>query len=248
MAWFRVDDGFANSRQILSIPRRYRTQAAGLWVLAGTWSAKELTDGFIPEYLLEELASSPAIAAHLIRAGLWEKAENGYQLIGWAKYQFTKDQVLTRRTEEAERKRRARESKRKTRDQQQQSNVRDVSRADTMRSPHDVRPVSALPDPTRPDPNQLLITSSGELTSVAGPEPPRQCPKHITTPNPPPCGGCGDARKNHDAWTARTEQARDAMKAQRRHAIDNCDICDDSGLIDTGDTVTRCNHQALTSA
>lgn len=248
MAWFRVDDGFANSRQILSIPRRYRTQAAGLWVLSGTWSAKELTDGFIPDYLLDELASSPAIAAHLVRAGLWEKAENGYQLIGWAKYQFTKEQITTRRSEEAERKRRAREAKRKPRDQQEQVDVRKVSHADTMRSPHDVRPVSDIPDPTRPDPSPLLLTSGGEVTLVSGPEPPRQCPKHINTPNPPACGGCGDARKNHDTWTARTKEARDAAKAQHRQAIDNCPDCDHNGMTEDGDTVKRCNHQALTTA
>lgn len=77
MPWFKVDDGFANFRPVLRIPR-VRAQAVGLWVLAGTWCAKELTDGYVPDYTLEDFASTPAIAAHLVTSGPWEKAEDGY--------------------------------------------------------------------------------------------------------------------------------------------------------------------------
>jgi hypothetical protein len=114
MPWFKVDDGFTNSKPVLRIPRKYRTSAIGLWTLAGAWAAKELTDGFIPEYLLEELASTPAIAAHLVKAELWEIVDGGWNFIGWTKYQPTREFVMAEREREAERKRKYRESKSKS--------------------------------------------------------------------------------------------------------------------------------------
>ncbi|TDZ92109.1 hypothetical protein CCUG60885_04223 [Mycobacteroides salmoniphilum] len=106
--WFNVDDGFANSKPVLRIPRRYRCTAIGLWTLAGSWSAKELTDGFIPDHAIEEFASNASIAGHLVRAGLWSKVIGGWQFEGWEKWQKTKEQVLAFRAAEAERKRNSR--------------------------------------------------------------------------------------------------------------------------------------------
>ncbi|SDD60191.1 hypothetical protein SAMN04488581_2637 [Mycolicibacterium neoaurum] len=105
MPWFNVDDGFANSKPVLKIPRRYRCAAIGLWTLAGSWSAKELTDGFIPDEAIEEFAGTPQLAEHLVRAGLWKKIEDGWQFEGWAKWQKTKEKVLAYREREAEKKR-----------------------------------------------------------------------------------------------------------------------------------------------
>lgn len=139
MAWFKIDDGFTNSKPVLRLQRRVRSSAIGLWTLAGAWSAKEMTDGFIPEYVIEELASTPAIASHLVKCGLWEEAAEGWQFKGWEKYQPTRDQILEAREREAERKRKYRESQRRpsgtgagqTEGHQQESDY---------------------PDPTRPDP------------------------------------------------------------------------------------------------
>lgn len=108
MPWFNVDDGFANSKPVLRIPRRYRCAVIGLWTLAGSWSAKELTDGFVPDHTIEEFASTPAMAGFLVKAGLWREVPGGWQFEGWSKWQKTKDQVLTFRAAEAERKRLAR--------------------------------------------------------------------------------------------------------------------------------------------
>ena len=110
MPWFNVDDGFANSKPVLRIPRRYRCAAVGLWTLAGSWSAKELTDGFIPDEALEEFASTTAMAGMLVKAGLWTKVEDGWQFEGWSKWQKTKEKVLAYREREAEKKRGQRSS------------------------------------------------------------------------------------------------------------------------------------------
>jgi hypothetical protein len=105
MPWFNVDDGFANSKPVLRIPRRYRCPAIGLWTLAGSWSAKELTDGFIPDHAIEEFCSTEAMAALLVKAELWRKVVGGWQFENWPKYQKTKEQVYAFRAAEAERKR-----------------------------------------------------------------------------------------------------------------------------------------------
>ena len=245
MPWFKVDDGFASCRPVLAIPRRYRAQAVGLWLMAGTWSARELTDGFIPEYLLDELASTPAMAAHLVRAGLFEEASGGYQLIGWAKYQPTKEQVYARRSEEAQRKQRAREARRKQSDQQEPESVRNVSHPDPVRSPQRVRPVSEHPDPTRPAPTRPLlsvVTSEEEVALVDAQEPPAKCPAHINDPSPPPCRACGDCRRHHDAWKAARDLRRRELAEQRRALIDHCNDCDHNGMVDVGSGLSRCTH------
>lgn len=62
----------------------------------------------------------------------------------------------------------------------------------------------------------------------AGPEPPSRCPKHIDTPEPPPCGPCGDARRQNARWTAaRTARAAAAPKCakHRGQLAHNCALC-----------------------
>jgi hypothetical protein len=250
MTWFKVDDGFATSRPILAIPRRYRAAAAGLWVLAGTWSAKELTDGFIPDYLIDELASTPAIARHLVTAGLWEDAPAGYQLIGWAKYQFTKEQVLARRKVEAEKKQRARDAARKAAEQRRGNYVPDgVPEGHDGESLGESLGESALPDPTRPDPTRpinTLVALGGEVTNATRDDPPLRCIKHINEVGPvPPCRGCATARETHEAW--KTEQAAEAQraKADRRAMINNCLLCDDNGMTENRNGLTRCDHSTV---
>ena len=55
--WFKVDDNLMSSDKVLSIPRRdgRRMAALGLWTAAGSWSAKKERDGYVPEFMVEEL-------------------------------------------------------------------------------------------------------------------------------------------------------------------------------------------------
>jgi hypothetical protein len=139
VAWFKIDDGFTNSKPVLRLQRRVRSSAIGLWTLAGAWSAKEMTDGFIPDYVLEELASTPAIAGHLVKCGLWEEAPEGWKFKGWEKYQPTREQIMEARERETERKRKYRESQR-----------RPSGTSEGQTEGHQWE--SGHPDPTRPDP------------------------------------------------------------------------------------------------
>jgi hypothetical protein len=172
MAWFKMDDGFANSKPVLRIPRRYRLQAVGLWALAGTWSAKEETDGFIPEYVLEELCGTAGVANQLVQAGLWETVSGssddpvgivstssedptrmlstsssnpqlpGWVYRNWSKYQPTKAELEENREKERIRKANYRMSQRDT-----------SGTGSGQTEGH--HPESGHPDPTRPDPTPI---------------------------------------------------------------------------------------------
>jgi hypothetical protein len=148
MPWFKVDDGFANSEPVMKLPRRYRANAIGLWTLSGTWCAKELTDGRVPLYMVEELSGTRAQARLLVDAGLWVETSEGYEFVGWEKYQPTRAEVEEARLKEAERKRKWRMSR------------RDTSGTHAGQDAG-LRAESGHPDPTRPDP----LTTSNEVVT-----------------------------------------------------------------------------------
>lgn len=133
MPWFKVDDGFFASQKVTRIPRGKRWSAVGLWLLAGTWCSKELTDGFLPDYQFQELGGAKRDADALVESELWERLDGGWQFVEWAENQPTKEQTLKRRADDAARK-------------------RDRSPKDSGRTPDGIQADSAPPDPSRPDP------------------------------------------------------------------------------------------------
>jgi hypothetical protein len=108
MVWFIVHDGFSTSPKVLAIPRAERLAAVGLWTLAGAWSAQHLTDGEIPEYMLDEWAAPELAAANLVDVGLWRSTSKGWRFHAWAEYQQSKDDVEQKRAYERDKKRKQR--------------------------------------------------------------------------------------------------------------------------------------------
>lgn len=96
MPWFKVDDGFYDHPKVAAIPLKDRAAAAGAWLLCGTWSAKHLQDGFVPESRAHELAGD-RIAALLVDVKLWRRVKGGYRFHDWATYQPTRAAVEERR-------------------------------------------------------------------------------------------------------------------------------------------------------
>lgn len=158
MAWFKVDDRFASSKPVLRIPRRYRAAAVGLWTLAGTWSAQEELDGFVPDYMLDQLSGTEALARTLVSVGLWEVVVTsstdphqlleasstdpgvpGWRFRNWGKYQPTKVELDAGRERERIRKAAYRASQ------------RDTSGTDAGQTEGHQR-VSEPPVPSRPGP------------------------------------------------------------------------------------------------
>lgn len=120
MAWMRVDDHLGQHRKVLSIPRLIRKQAIGVWTLAGSWVAANLTDGYVPGYYLEEIGADQIEVDALVAAGLWHGAghdcracpqpqSGDYWVHDWLDVNPSRAQVEAERKAAAERQRRARE-------------------------------------------------------------------------------------------------------------------------------------------
>lgn len=168
MTWFRVDDSFYDHPKVVGLDMAAR----GLWVSAGAYCARHLTDGVITERELKVIGGTRRQAEKLVAVGLWSVGQAGearssggagraphYVFNDWRDFQPTRAEVTARRNEDAERKRTARAAKRAG--QQQRKNVRVDTSADVPPdgSVHDRAP-SSLPGPPRPDPS-----TSDEISS-----------------------------------------------------------------------------------
>lgn len=100
MVDFRVSDGFGQHPKTLGIT----LQAAGLWVLAGAWSSRYLTDGYIPPEAMTTIAprGKPAMQ-ELVDRNLLTPLGEGHVFVDWLQYQRSRDQVEAERARGRER-------------------------------------------------------------------------------------------------------------------------------------------------
>lgn len=76
----------------------------GLWVIAGSWSGDQLTDGFIPKHMLDVLGGKPSDATALVAAGLWEECPGGWVFHCWQDQNPTRSEVDEVREKERQKK------------------------------------------------------------------------------------------------------------------------------------------------
>lgn len=272
MTWFKVDDGFYDHPKVLELDMAAR----GLWVMAGAYCARHLTDGVITGRQIKVIGGTQKQAEKLVAAGLWSADDappsaRRYAFNDWREFQPTRDEVLSKRREDAERKRLARGVKRVK--QQERENVRADVHAD-VQAPSalpGLQAPSALPGPARPDPtrpsggkgSQPSTCSKGDEDWLAGEEPleslasatrrAREAGISETAirtgtreydQRPAPKGPGLLRTLINDAWQTELDTHRADIAAQtRREAITNCRLCDDNGMRDTGNGLTRCDHQ-----
>ena len=139
MPWFKVDDKLHDHRKT----RAAGLEPMGLWVIAGSWSSDNLTDGFVPADVIGRWGrTAERCAARLVDAGYWHTSERhgeqGWQFHDWEGFQPMAEQVLAQRAAAAERQRKARDKARE-------------SRSSHAVTHSEVTPVVTVP-PTRPDP------------------------------------------------------------------------------------------------
>lgn len=157
MPWFKVDDGWWSHPKILQLP----DAAQALWVRAGSWSMKHLTDGVIPGYALSVLRARPAAVRALVEVGLWLPLGDGYEFHDWAKYQPTREQVEGDRKAAAERQQKARDARRESR--------RDSARSSGERSASPSHPIPSRPKTDHGDtPESLTELNARDSEDLIG--------------------------------------------------------------------------------
>lgn len=75
MAWFRLEGRGAFHHKVLAAGN----EAYGAWCRAGQWSSDQLTDGFVPSSVAEQIAKTK-VWAKLVEARLVHEADGGYQI------------------------------------------------------------------------------------------------------------------------------------------------------------------------
>ena len=213
--------------------------AFSLWVRAGSFSAGKLTDGFIAEDVLAlTLRSTVDVADELVRRGLWRRCRGGFRFHQWGHRNLTKTRVETDR--EADRIRKRQERHGKTNNESPHVNAKNV-RLDTDRNPDGIqRDSDRSPERSVSVSVSESVSGSGQAAPSARaspPEPPRNCTDHTDDPNPPPCGPCAEARRNHARWEA-TRAARIAAapkcRQHRGQPAHNCALCRADQLAEEG--------------
>lgn len=121
---FNVDLGFYDSAEVMSIPRKYRAAAVGVWTLCGAYAAHKMSDGYVSAEALKERGCTPLIRTLLMStknsrglpSPLWVDADEGaIRFTNWKKWQRTAEEIKAYREAEAERKRLEREAKKAAR-------------------------------------------------------------------------------------------------------------------------------------
>jgi len=170
MTWFKIDDSFYDHPKVFDAS----DSAVALWVRAGCWSARNLTDGVIPGRLAFRLCDDPMkAAAELVERRLWEQIGDDYLFHDWHEYQPAREDVLRKRDEAAERMRAHR-----AKQAQARSGTRSPERSPERSG--ELHAKFAPPDPTRPDQGSKepsLFTADAVDTHTEKPGPNRRKPE-----------------------------------------------------------------------
>lgn len=188
MTWFKVDDGFADHPKVIALQQRRGWKGAlALWTLAGSWSARHLTEGHVPAAVLRRLGASKAEANALVAVGLWEIVDGGYRFHQWMERNPSKASIEADRSKIAERVRRHRQRKRSSSNQE--------CNALPGGACNDAPPRAV--NPTRPDPSVSLLRERERAgaretpplskaqpsdTRAPPPVPPKHVPLHLPDP------------------------------------------------------------------
>ncbi len=96
MTWVKLEDTFPDHPKVLEVG----DQAAWLFVASLCYSARHLTDGFLPSRAIGKLTglSKPSqLESRLVAAGMWHETEGGLLIHDYANHQRTREQVTEAR-------------------------------------------------------------------------------------------------------------------------------------------------------
>jgi hypothetical protein len=150
----------------------------GLWVMAGSWCADNLTDGWLPDYIAMRLDRDyEENAKMLVQVGLWfeetRDGEPGWTFHEWGEpgRQPSREQVLADRAANAERQKRARDRAKEKREQEEsrrESRGRNAVTAPVTNGVSNAAVTGAVTvPPTRPDPTSTSDEVEGSSATPA---------------------------------------------------------------------------------
>jgi len=160
MSWVKLDDHFADHPKLQGMGLSYPL-AGWLYISSLCYAAKHLTDGFIPEVAVLQLAtwdgigymgggvSTDELADSLVAAGLWEKAVNGYRIHDYLHYNPSREAVLENR-----------ESSTKRAQEWRERNARSTDEVRTSRTPSPYKKKSTAREALRELPRDGLWWSA----------------------------------------------------------------------------------------
>jgi len=102
MSWAKIDDQFHCHPKVEALEIDTTLAAVGLYFLALSWSAATLTEGKIPRHKVVRFSGSAtgyALAEELVRVGLWEATEDGYQIHDYLEYNPPREYALKHKDE-----------------------------------------------------------------------------------------------------------------------------------------------------
>jgi hypothetical protein len=174
MPWFRLDDSFDTHPKVIAAGN----EAVGLFVRCGTYCARHLTDGFIPEDVAL-LYGAPELVETLVRTKLWRRTRGGYRMRDYLAYNPSAQTVDKERAQKAERQKRWREGQRRRQGDASTYTSSDASQ-DGAPTPSRPAPKEAGRDRTRPE------AVGAARASLPGP------PGTNGQPKPSWCGICDE--------------------------------------------------------
>lgn len=114
MAWFKVDDGLDTHEKV----EETSLAATGLWVRAGSYAARHLTDGFVPHRWFRKRVprrrERERLIAELVRERRLVSEDGGFRLNDYLDYNPSREQVEAERARERDKKARGRAKQRQS--------------------------------------------------------------------------------------------------------------------------------------
>ena len=98
--WCKVVDSFYSNPKTAMLS----DGATALWLRSGSWSAQQLTGGFVPARMVPMFRGSDDSVRELCDAGLWayDEQKDGYQFHDWSDYQPDGEEVDALRKKRSE--------------------------------------------------------------------------------------------------------------------------------------------------
>ncbi len=102
--WFKVDDGFYDHPKVITLREQPAwDKALALWVLAGSYCSRHMTDGHVKYSAVRSLGFLQKHAEALVAAELWESTATGYRFHDWLAVNPSRESVETRKEQNRKR-------------------------------------------------------------------------------------------------------------------------------------------------